>query len=215
MSASVQESPQGWVPVEHRFLGLDRRQFKPALFVLVVGLVLIYGFQGLNALIPWDNATKAGDVLDLGRGATAVPPVGWQLEDGARVGESKSGVSATSVRTVLANGGAVIQLEGAKFTGTANAFLDQVLSVRDDDADIAGARASFTTDAGLVGVVQSESGPGGEDLLAAFKMATGDAATVEAAPALIVEVTAAPGEFERYQHQIDAFLRSITPETTK
>lgn len=47
--------PEGWVPVEHRFLGLDRRQFRPALFVLVVGLVLIYGFQGLNALIPWDQ----------------------------------------------------------------------------------------------------------------------------------------------------------------
>lgn len=31
------------VPVEHRFLGLDRRTFGPALVVLAIALLLIYG----------------------------------------------------------------------------------------------------------------------------------------------------------------------------
>ncbi|WP_035859212.1 hypothetical protein [Cryptosporangium arvum] len=197
--------PEGWVPVEHRFLGLDRRQFRPALFVLVVGLVLIYGFQGLNALIPWDNPTKAGDVLALGNGATVVPPVGWQLEDGTLVGDGPGSTDVTLVK-----GGATIHLQGGAFTGTATAFLDQVRRVEERAPAVTGPRASFTTDAGLVGVVQTESGPRGEGLDAAFKLAAGAAA--DTAPALLVEVAAAPGEFEQDQDEIGAFLRSIKPE---
>lgn len=213
MTTNVHEPPEGWVPVDHRFLGLDRRQFKPAIFVLVVGLALIYGLQAINAAIAWDNPTKAGDVLDLGGGATAVPPVGWQLEDGALVGRSKSGVAPTRETTTLVKGGAAIHLTGATFTGSATAFLDQVLSVEDDNGDaaaVSGARTSLTTDSGLVGVVQSDSGPSRDGLYAAFKMSTGDAAAVESAPALVVEVNTAPGQYEQYADQINAFLRSIT-----
>lgn len=49
-----------------------------------MALVLIYGLPALNAAIPWHNEIQAGDVLDLGRGTTAVPPPGWQLEDGTQ-----------------------------------------------------------------------------------------------------------------------------------
>jgi len=207
----VQRPPDGWVPVEHRLLGLDRRQFKPALFVLAVALILIYGEQALNAAIPWHNAIKPGDVVDLGAGATAVPPVGWQLEDGALVGRT-SGVSPTSSQTTLATGGARIVMQGAAFNGTAAAFLDQVLSVQDDsNAAVDGSRTSFTTAAGLVGVAQSESGPSGDQIAVAFKMSTGNAAAVQAAPALLIEVATAPGEFEQQSGVIDEFLLSITP----
>ena len=54
---------RGWVPVEHRWLGLDRRQLKPAIFVLVVALLLIYGWPALNAITPWNNPIKADDIL--------------------------------------------------------------------------------------------------------------------------------------------------------
>jgi hypothetical protein len=211
VSLDVQKPPEGWVPVEHRFLGLDRRQFKPALFVLVVALVLIYGEQAISAAIPWHNPIKPGDVVDLGAGATAVPPVGWQLEDGALVGRN-SGVSPTSSQTTLATGGARIDMQGAPFNGTAAAFLTQVLSVQDDsNAAVDGSRSSFTTAAGLVGVVQSESGPSGDQITVAFKMSDGNAAAVQAAPALLVVVAAAPGEFEQQSGVIQQFLLSVTP----
>ncbi|MFD7659409.1 hypothetical protein ACFV4N_35990, partial [Actinosynnema sp. NPDC059797] len=75
-SHGVREAPGDRVPVEHRFLGLDRRTFGPGLIVLAVALLLIYGLPALNAAIPWNDEVRAGDVLDLGDGATAVPPVG-------------------------------------------------------------------------------------------------------------------------------------------
>ncbi|WP_127500790.1 hypothetical protein [Actinoplanes solisilvae] len=197
---------RGWVPVEHRWLGLDRRQLKPAIFVLVVALLLIYGWPALNAVVPWDNPIKAGDVLDLGDGATAVPPVGWQLEDGALVSDN-TGVSATRDTVRLAMGGATINMIGASFDGSASQFLDQVILSEDPNANISASPTTFTTASGLVGVVRTASGSEGDELLAAFKMSNTDPAT---APALLVDVNTVPGEFQQYSGEIQDLLRSIT-----
>jgi len=204
---SVQESPQDWVPVEHRWFGLDRRTFKPALIVLAVALLLIYGLPALNAALPWHNETAAGDVLDLGAGATAVPPVGWQLESGALVGDPGAGSPVE-----LATGGATIAMQVASFDGTASAFLDQVRrSEGDTSPGLSGSRGTVTTDAGLVGVVQSSTSPSGDELEATFKLAAGSGPAVTAAPGLVVRVRTAPGQFEQYQDAVVAMVRSITP----
>jgi hypothetical protein len=199
--------PRNWVPVEHRFFGLDRRTFRPAAFVLVVALLLIYGWQTLDAAIPWHNEIKAGDVLDLGDGATAVPPVGWQLESG-----TLTGAAATSLDVLLATGGATISLTGSAFTGSASAFLDQVQRAEGGDqnrAAVSGSRGTFTTASGLTGVVENAGGPSGDELEAAFKMAAGPAAG--AAPALLVRLRTAPGQLTQYQDAVTQLLRSITP----
>ncbi|WP_207898206.1 hypothetical protein [Amycolatopsis pittospori] len=194
--------------MEHRLLGLDRRTFTPALVVLGVALVLIYGLQALNAAIPWHNEIKAGDVLDLGDGATAVPPVGWQLESGTLTGAGQA--SPAGLQIVLATGGASLELRGTTFTGSASAFLDQVRRSEGDDVPgIDGARGTVTTASGLVGVVQTSTAPGGDGLDAAFKMASGGQAP-DAAPALLVRVRTSPGQFERYRDDVSAFLLGIT-----
>ncbi|PRY36840.1 hypothetical protein CLV43_111212 [Umezawaea tangerina] len=200
------------VPVEHRWLGLDRRTFGPGLVALAVALVLIYGLPALDAAIPWHNEIRAGDVLDLGDGATAVPPVGWQLEDGTLTGGA--GTGATSLQVLLVTGGTTIGMQGTAFRGTARAFLDQVRRSEGDNAPaVDGEVGTLTTDAGLVGVVRSTTGPGGDGVEAAFKMATGTA--VDAAPALLVRVRSAPGQFERQRDKVTALLRSIAPGTTR
>ncbi|MEU8639039.1 hypothetical protein AB0C38_43185 [Amycolatopsis sp. NPDC048633] len=206
---TVTEPPRGWVPVEHRFLGLDRRTFTPALIALAVALVLAYGLPAVNAAIPWHNEIRAGSLLDLGAGGTAVPPVGWQLENGTLAG-SGAATSPASLDAVLATGGATIELRGASYRGSADAFLDQVRRSEGREAPaIDGARGTVTTSAGLVGVAQSTTGPGGDGLDVAFKMAGG--AQAEAAPALLFRVRTAPGQFERYRDEIGGVLLSITP----
>ncbi len=179
--ATTEQGPQHWVPVEHRLLGLDRRTFAAGFSALAIALALIYGSQALNAAIPWHNEIQAGQVLDLGGGATAVPPVGWQLERGTLMGGA--GASATSLDVLLASGGATIQMDGASFDGNADAFLDQVERSEGDEPGVTGARGSVTTDAGLVGVVESSTGPSGDSIDVAFKMATGTATQTNSAPA--------------------------------
>lgn len=176
------------------------------MIVLTIALLLIYGFQGLNAAIPWNNETRAGEVLDLGDGATAVPPVGWQLEQGSLVGGQPAGNDA-----VLARGGTMMQLRVVRFSGTASAFLDQVQrSQGDDPARAEGPRGTLSTSGGLVGVVQSSTSPSGDKLQATFKLATGPADVVAAAPALLVEMGTAPGQFEQNQDVVIELLRSVT-----
>ncbi|MDX6263590.1 MAG: hypothetical protein QOH84_5278 [Kribbellaceae bacterium] len=209
MTTSPEQSLREWVPVEHRRFGLDRRTFRPALIALGVALVLIYGLQGLNAAIPWDNEIKAGQVLDLGSGATAVPPVGWQLESGTLTGGS--GASATSLQILLASGGATIELVGTTYDGSAAAFLAQVQRSQGDSSQVSAGRGTLTTDSGLVGVVESRTGPDGDATDVAFKMAVGDSQAINSAPALLVRVRTAAGQLERYQNEVGALLRSIQP----
>ncbi|MCR6488165.1 hypothetical protein M8542_35590 [Amycolatopsis sp. OK19-0408] len=201
-------TPHGWVPVEHRFLGLDRRTFPPALIALVIALLLAYGLPAVNAAIPWHNEIKAGDRLDLGAGATAIPPVGWQLQSGTLLGATAA--NARSLQIDLATGGATIALRGAPFRGSADAFLDQVERAEGAVPGIDAARGTVTTSGGLVGVGQAGTGPGGDALDVAFKVA-GPGETADDAPALLVRVRTAPGEFERHRAEIDGVLRSVTP----
>ncbi|GHH27657.1 hypothetical protein [Lentzea cavernae] len=203
----TETAPRGWVPVEHRFLGLDRRTFAPALGVLAIALLLLYGLPALNAVIPWHNEIRAGDVLDLGDGSTAVPPVGWQLEDGVLAGSGSA--SPASVQVQLTTGGAAIALRGAAFTGSAAAFLDQVLRSEGGAPGIDGSRGTVTTASGLVGVAQASTSPQGDGLDVAFKM-TRTPGQADAAPALLVRVRTAPGQFERQQDTVGTFLRGIT-----
>jgi hypothetical protein len=209
VTADAQGPPRGWVPVEHRFLGLDRRTFAPALIALGVALLLIYGLPVLNAAIPWRAAIRAGDVLDLGRGATAVPPVGWQLESGTLTGAAAP-ANPVTLQVALATGGATIDLRGASCTGSAEAFLDQVERSAGDAPGVDAARGTVRTDAGLVGVAQAGTGPGGDALDVAFKV-PGAGQPAEAAPALLVRVRTAPDQFERYRDAVTAFVRSIAP----
>ncbi|MGW6441698.1 hypothetical protein [Lentzea sp. NPDC055074] len=201
-------APPGWVPVEHRFLGLDRRTFAPALGVLAVALLLLAGLPAVNALVPWHNEIPAGAVLDLGDGATAVPPAGWQLEAGMLTGTGP--VSPASLQAQLTTGGAAISLRGTAFTGTADAFLDQVRRSEGDAPGVDGSRGTVTTEAGLVGVAQASTSPNGDGLDVAFKMAS-TSADAASAPALLVRVRTAPGQFERLKDTVGTFLRSITP----
>ncbi|WP_144872765.1 hypothetical protein [Microbacterium sp. 1.5R] len=202
------------VPVEHRFLGLDVRTFPAALIALGVCLALIYGWPAANAAIAWDDPIRAGDVIDLGDGARAVPPVGWQLESGVRTGGGTQPPDGIDV--LLSSGSTTIEMRGTAFTGDAGAFLDQVeTSQGQSPAAVTGSRGTVTTTAGLVGVSQTSSSPSGEELLVSFKMATGEPKQIDDAPALLVIVRTAPGQYERNRHIIDAFIASIQPGSTR
>ena len=196
-------------PVEERWFGLERRTLAPTLAVLAVALLLIYGLPALNSTIPWDNETKAGDVLDLGDGATAVAPVGWQLESGSLVGGEPAGTSV-----LLARGSTQMSLRVVDFDGTAAAFLDQVQQSRGSDpARTRGPRSTITSASGLVGVTQVSTSPSGRRLQATFKLAAGSAETVDAAPALLVEMASGPDQFQQNQQVATDLLRSVTGVT--
>lgn len=209
MTAHIYEPPD-WIPVEYRFLGMDRRRFGLAVGVLIVALTLSIGIPVVNALIPWNNPTKPGDVLNLG-GATASAPAGWQLQSGSLVGKGDPGDA------MLARDGATISLRTTYFPGTADKYLDQVLRAEGvqmpatmSTSMTKTSHTSITTPSGLVGAVEATSSPGGEILWAAFKLATGTPKEVAAATGLVVRVTAPANGFMLIQSDVGALLSSIT-----
>ena len=212
-SPSASAADTGWVPVDRRWLGLDKRSFGPALFVLAVVIVLAGVIPAVNNAISWTNQTKAGDVIDMGGGITFAAPEGWTLTDGYRT--TDHGANSVSPRTstaVLANGGVRIEVKGGAWPGTAGALLSQLNNnlTRNEGSSlkVEGAPVSITTDAGDTGVTETYQSGGRAGRLAAFTFPAGGPLS---GPIGLAFTIAGPGTtLAQYEPEIDTMLRSVS-----
>jgi hypothetical protein len=152
-----QPAPEGWVPVEHRLAGIDKRTIGPSLAVLF--LAIFYGvvIPAIDHSVPYQEPVVAGDVIDLGGGELSfMPAVGWNLAKGVRVGNPRSPVPQTTL-TQLTKGDTSFTVKTGKFNGSAKELLTQVDKVNTqlDDARGLGSsakRINIATSTGSVGV---------------------------------------------------------------
>ena len=168
MSSSTTST--GRVPVEHRLLGLDKRSFPPALFVVAVFLVATVLVPRVNDAIAWDDPVRAGEQLALTDTVAFTPATGWNVERGFRVGAGGSAV--TSGEATVAGDGVTFDIVPDTFDGTPAELLDQIEKVTSPTGDptfqVDGDPATITTPAGDVGVIQTYSSVNGDGLVAAF-----------------------------------------------
>jgi hypothetical protein len=151
------------VPIDRRWLGLDKRGIPYAIVALALIALLHWVIPAIDNATSWNNPIAAGDVLNLGGGIRITPPVGWELKDGIRTSQPPAvPVSADGASAQLSNGSATISVTGAAWGGTASELMDQYNRVRtksnaDPDRLFAatGDRSSITTDDGLTGVQES------------------------------------------------------------
>lgn len=208
----------GHVPVEHRWLGLDRRTIPLTLFVLAVMIVYTVVLPAIDNAVGWDDETAAGDVIDLGEGVTFVPPVGWELTDGFRVGdEPLSGVPASGATAALGNGGVRVVAQRSGFDGTPDELLDQLNRIRSrSDAapnrafKVTGPRGTVTTASGISGVSEAYTSASGEGRMLAFTLGAGDAGGTPTGVVVTVDATA--NEYATQSAAIDALIASIAYE---
>lgn len=158
------------VPAEHRLIGLDKRSFPYALFVVGVFVLLTVVVPRINTAIAWDDPVRAGDRLALTGDIVFTPAVGWEVESGYRIGDDGS-VDQSGAAKVVSDG-VTFGIEPDTFDGTPAELLDQiekVTSATDDPSfKVAGDPATVTTPSGEVGVIQSYSSVNGDGLVAAF-----------------------------------------------
>jgi hypothetical protein len=190
------------VPAEHRFLGLDKRSFPYALFVVAVFLVATVVIPRIDDAISWDDPVQAGDQLALADDVVLTPAVGWNVESGFRVASDGSIGQAGAV--TLVDDGVTFSVVPGPFDGTPAQLLDQVQKVTSSTDDpsfkVDGEPATLTTPSGEVGVIQSYSSVDGDGLVAAFVIdGTGLKITAYGSPA---QMTSASSD-------IDAMLASI------
>jgi hypothetical protein len=202
-------APEGWVPVEHRIAGIDRRTILPALLVLALALVAGTVLPRINASLKADDPVEAGDVMNLGSGFVLVPTEGWNIESGVRVGDDPLSSGGATVPPVkLTQGTVVLTVSVAPFSGTPDELLDQVnkLSAATkgiDEFSTTDDRTSVTTTSGQTGVVENFSGSEVEGKIAAFVI-DGKGVTVSA--------IGVPDDIALYQAQIEAMVESIAQE---
>lgn len=170
--APAPSAPEDWVPVERRFLGLDKRTILPAIGILALVVLFASVLPAVNDAVPYDQEVEAGDVFDLGAGVTFVPATGWGIVKGTLTTDStRSG--AKSPTAIVVNGGVTFRVEQAPFTGTPNQLLTVInrttASLRDNDGFHAtGERATVTTNQGEEGVGEEFTGTDSTGVLVAF-----------------------------------------------
>ena len=199
-------APEGWVPVERRFLGLDRTTIAPAVAVLVLLIVCVWALPALDDGIARDNPAAPGDVVRLGDVVTFVPEPGWNIVSGERQGRpGLAGEYATSA--VVTRAGVVVQIRTDTFAGTPAELLDRI---RDTGGKLRGSAGFHVTDdasavgtrTGLRGVAARFTGSTGNGLVAAFVVGGQGVEVVVSGPDTAGAAIAA---------QVAAMIQSLAP----
>ena len=177
-------------------------------FALFASLVL----PAIDGAVGYDDEVVAGDVLDLARGElTLVPAPGWNVEEGVRVGRTRSTTTAQST-TVLSDGDVRLTVTVAPFKGTPAALLARIdeINERFDDArglGVAGKRFTIRTDAGAVGVAETFTRLKRQGTLAAFVVPVDNGRRSSEPTGVQILVAGSEGALASRRADIDGMVR--------
>lgn len=202
--------PDGWVPVERRWLGLDRRSLLPGAVVAVVGILLSGVVPFVNDSVSWNNPIAAGDRVALGPRVVVTPPVGWQLVSGVRVGEQT--VAPPAPAASLSDAGVTMTVGVEALPAGVDTLLTTVTDDVRGSAEGAGYRAQsdpvhLTTDGGLRGVAQRWSSPATTGIVAVVEVPAADGS---GSPSGVVVRVSGPGNaMDSVNADVERTLRSV------
>lgn len=142
-----------WVPVDRRWLGIDRRTIAPALVVFVLAMLMAVVVPAIDGLTSYDDEVLAGDVIQLDEGITFVPPVGWGITGGVRASDRPRSGSLPEAATVV-DGDVAVRVRAVAFGGDADALFEQMRgATRSRNAfEVIGEPEAFVTGSGDRGV---------------------------------------------------------------
>lgn len=206
------------VPVDERWLGMDRRGVPYAAVALALIVLLVGVIPAIDDAVEWDDPTVAGDVVDLGGGTRITPPVGWQLEDGILTSaESITPVNPDGAGAALTNGATSLQVTTSTWDGTADELMDQYNRLRDtsdESADrlfaVTGDRGSVTTDSGATGVQESWTAANGDGRAFALVVENADDQRI----GVVVTATASDDTLGQDEASVTDFVSSLTTGAT-
>jgi hypothetical protein len=164
--------PEGWVPADVRFLGLDRRTIAPTVAVFALAIVMSVVLPIVNAAVPYHDIVRAGDVLQLQGEVTFVPESGWGITSGIRASDAPLSGAYPST-AVVEHGALRFRVHTGLFDGNADKLLNQIEATsealnRGRGIDVTGARKTIVTDDGRQGAAVRITGPHSGGVVAAF-----------------------------------------------
>jgi hypothetical protein len=166
------EPDAGWVPADQRLFGVDRRTIAPTLAVFALVITMSVALPVINAMVPYADIVRAGDVMALQCDVTFVPEAGWGITSGVRAGNAPLSGSYPAKATVE-DKAVKFTVHTAPFDGDANKLLDQIETTSEAlnhgrGAQMAGAHTGIVTDQGKQGAAARVSGPHAGGVIVAF-----------------------------------------------
>ncbi|MFD6178181.1 MULTISPECIES: hypothetical protein [unclassified Isoptericola] len=199
--------PPDWVPVERRWLGMDRRTLLPAAIVVVLVALAMWGLPALDRAVPVDDPAQAGDVVRVGD-VEFDPAAGWNLDSGVLASDPPESGGFPDTAQVSKDG-FVFSVASDEFDGTPRELMAQLQKNNErlkNGATIdMGQVETFQTAQGERGVAGRFTFTGGTGLIAAYVF---DGTGVEV-------VLTGPVETDDAQLEGDvvSMIRSIRPVT--
>jgi hypothetical protein len=145
-------------PVEHRFMGLDKRLILPTLAILAIQIVLAGVIPAINEAIKADEFPP-GTVLSLRGGVEFTPAQGWIPAGVPHPASPELTIFRDGVRFTIASG---------DFKGTSQELLDELISEYDDELKVAGDPRVFALSQGIQGAGTNISAYDSSGVLLAF-----------------------------------------------
>ncbi|HTW16629.1 MAG TPA: hypothetical protein VMF51_15935 [Nocardioides sp.] len=145
------------VPVERRWMGLDKRSIPYALVALAIFALWTVVVPRIDDAVAYDDQVSAGERFLIADGIVFTPTAGWQVDSGLRYDPDRP---ASAEQVVLVKNGVTFAVQSGDFDGTPDALLDQIdkvttLTDNGEGFSVSNERVSLTTDAGDVGVAEA------------------------------------------------------------
>lgn len=141
-----------------------------AVFALVIVMSVV--LPVVNAIVPYADIVRAGDVVELQGDVTFVPEAGWGITSGVRAGSAPLSGEYPATATIE-NKAVKFTVHTAPFDGDANKLLDQIETTSQAlnhgrGLEVASAHNSIVSDQGKQGATARVSGTHAGGVIAAF-----------------------------------------------
>ncbi len=150
------------VPVEHRWLGLDRRSVPYALVAFAVIALWAWVAPWVSSQVAWDDPVRAGQAIQVTDDVTMSAAPGWGVVKGLRTTDrTRSGAKAAD-QVVLVKDGVVLSILPGPFSGSVTRLLSQaerITGAGTEGYHVSGDVRDVATSSGLHGVAQDFSAP--------------------------------------------------------
>lgn len=194
------------VPVEHRWLGLDRRSLPYAGVAFGVIALWAWVLPWVNDRVAWDDQTQTGDAIQVTDDITMTVPPGWGVIAGLRTSdETRSGQESVD-QDVLVKNGVLFSIQQGAFDGDPSGLLanaERITGAVTSGFEVAAESRDVTTTSGLRGVSQSFTYGTGAGSITTFVV---DETGIE------LQITGPRAQVTALQNETDAMINSLTQD---
>lgn len=194
------------MPVEHRWLGLDRRSIPYALVAFAVLALWAWVMPWVDDRVAWDDSTRTGEAFQVTDDVTMAVPPGWGVVAGLRTTDDPRMGDQAAAHVVLVKNGVAFSILQGPFDESPVRLLDQaerITGASNEGYHVSGEPRDVTTAAGLRGVSSDFTTPEGAGAVTTFVV---DGRGIE------IQTAGPRAQLTAMQTETDAMIDSLTKD---